>query len=84
MAAQYIHDQWVCLSFLLRKYHSLMPASEGEPLEPSLPALQTPARTLQSAVAALAILPSDRVLPVLRCMKLLVPKVGCSEPWLKE
>ncbi|XP_016055329.1 PREDICTED: probable methyltransferase TARBP1 isoform X3 [Miniopterus natalensis] len=78
IAAQYIHDQWVCLSFLLRKYHTLIPASGGELPEPILPAVQMPARTLQAALAALLVLPSDRVLPVFHCMKLLVPKLLAS------
>lgn len=75
IAAQYVHDQWACLAFLL-KHRALPPASEGALLDPVLPALQTPARTLQAALTALMVLPSDRVLPVFRCMKLLVPQVG--------
>ncbi|XP_059755482.1 probable methyltransferase TARBP1 isoform X2 [Balaenoptera ricei] len=75
IVAQYIHDQWVCLSFLLKKYHTLIPASEDEILEPILPAVQMPVRTLQSALEALTILPSDQVLPVFLCMKILVPKI---------
>ncbi|XP_059963915.1 probable methyltransferase TARBP1 isoform X2 [Mesoplodon densirostris] len=81
IVAQYIHDQWVCLSFLLKKYHTLIPASEDEILEPILPAVQMPIRTLQSALEALTILPSDQVLPVFHCMKILVPKLlTSSEP----
>jgi hypothetical protein len=38
-----------------------------------------PGHTLQSALDALAILPADRVLPVFRCMKVLVPKVRRRE-----
>ncbi|XP_059755484.1 probable methyltransferase TARBP1 isoform X3 [Balaenoptera ricei] len=78
IVAQYIHDQWVCLSFLLKKYHTLIPASEDEILEPILPAVQMPVRTLQSALEALTILPSDQVLPVFLCMKILVPKLLTS------
>nr|XP_019602541.1 PREDICTED: probable methyltransferase TARBP1 isoform X2 [Rhinolophus sinicus] len=78
IVAQYIHDQWVCLSFLLKKYHALIPASEGEHLELILPAVQMPGRTLQSALDALTILPSDQVLPVFCCMKILVPKLLAS------
>ncbi|XP_032955452.1 probable methyltransferase TARBP1 isoform X3 [Rhinolophus ferrumequinum] len=78
IAAQYIHDQWVCLSFLLKKYHALIPVSEGEHLELILPAVQMPGRTLQSALDALTILPSDQVLPVFCCMKILVPKLLAS------
>uniref|UniRef100_G1L9G6 tRNA (guanosine(18)-2'-O)-methyltransferase TARBP1 n=1 Tax=Ailuropoda melanoleuca TaxID=9646 RepID=G1L9G6_AILME len=78
IVAQYIHDQWVCLSFLLRKYHTLIPVSEGDVPEPVLPAVQRPVRTLQSALGALTVLPSDRVLPVFHCMKVLVPKLLTS------
>lgn len=79
IVAQYIHSQWVCLSFLLRRYHTLIPAPESGALEPYLPAVQMPGHTLQSALDALAILPADRVLPVFRCMKVLVPKVRRRE-----
>ncbi|XP_058552169.1 probable methyltransferase TARBP1 isoform X4 [Neofelis nebulosa] len=78
IVAQYIHDQWVCLSFLLKKYHTLIPTSEGEVLEPILPAVQMPVRTLQAALEALTVLPSDQVLPVFHCMKILVPKLLTS------
>ncbi|KAM8814473.1 putative methyltransferase TARBP1 isoform 2-T2 [Rhynchonycteris naso] len=78
IAAQYIHDQWVCLSFLLKKYRSLIPASEGDLLESTLPAVQRPVRTLQSALGALTVLPAEHVLPVFHCMKLLVPKLLAS------
>lgn len=84
VVAQYIHDQWVCLSFLLRKYHTLIPASEGDVLEPILPAIQMPVRTLQSALGALTVLRSDQVLPVFHCMKVLVPKVRYSETGIEE
>ncbi|XP_002717373.2 probable methyltransferase TARBP1 isoform X1 [Oryctolagus cuniculus] len=78
IVAQYIHDQWVCLSFLLKKYHTLIPATENEIPDPLLPAVQMPVRTLQSALEALTILPSDQVLPVFQCMKILVPKLLTS------
>lgn len=78
IAAQYVHDQWACLAFLLKTHRALPSASEGALLDPVLPALQTPARTLQAALAALTVLPSDRVLPVFRCMKLLVPELLAS------
>ncbi|KAF0870477.1 TARB1 methyltransferase, partial [Crocuta crocuta] len=78
IVARYIHDQWVCLSFLLKKYHTLIPTAEGEIPEPILPAVHMPARTLQSALEALTVLPSDQVLPVFRCMNILVPKLLTS------
>ncbi|EHA97479.1 Putative methyltransferase TARBP1 [Heterocephalus glaber] len=78
VVAQYIHDQWVCLSFLLEKYHTLVPATDGTIPEPLLPAIQMPAQTLRSALDTLSILPSEQVLPVFRCMKVLVPKLLTS------
>lgn len=76
IVAQYVHDQWVCLSFLLRRCHPLVPATEGDELEPSLPSGRTPEQTLRAALDALSILPSDQVCPVFRCMKTLVPQVS--------
>uniref|UniRef100_A0A2K6MVM6 tRNA (guanosine(18)-2'-O)-methyltransferase TARBP1 n=1 Tax=Rhinopithecus bieti TaxID=61621 RepID=A0A2K6MVM6_RHIBE len=78
IVAQYIHDQWVCLSFLLKKYHTLIPSTGSEILEPLLPAVQMPIRTLQSALEALTVLSSDQVLPVFHCLKVLVPKLLTS------
>ncbi|XP_029449737.1 probable methyltransferase TARBP1 [Rhinatrema bivittatum] len=81
IVARYIHDQWVCLHFILHKYRSLIPASDDEAQEISLHVVQKPVTTLQSALEALTILPSDQVLPVLRCMKILVPKLlDSAEP----
>nr|XP_045006308.1 probable methyltransferase TARBP1 [Jaculus jaculus] len=81
IVAGYIHDQWVCLSFLLRTYHNLIPATESDLPECFLPALQMPAQTLRSALDALGLLPSDCVSPVFRCMEVLVPKLlTSSEP----
>uniref|UniRef100_A0A674K313 tRNA (guanosine(18)-2'-O)-methyltransferase TARBP1 n=1 Tax=Terrapene triunguis TaxID=2587831 RepID=A0A674K313_9SAUR len=80
IVASYVHDQWVCLHFILNKYHKFIPLSNDETLELSLLAVQRPIRTLQSALEALTLLPSDQVLPVFRCMKVLVPKLlGSSE-----
>uniref|UniRef100_A0A8C5ZPN0 tRNA (guanosine(18)-2'-O)-methyltransferase TARBP1 n=1 Tax=Marmota marmota marmota TaxID=9994 RepID=A0A8C5ZPN0_MARMA len=78
IVAQYVHDQWVCLSFLLRRCHPLEPAAEEDKLEPSLPSVRTPAQTLCAALDALSILPSDRVSPVFCCMKALVPQLLTS------
>uniref|UniRef100_A0A8C3FDV0 TAR (HIV-1) RNA binding protein 1 n=1 Tax=Chrysemys picta bellii TaxID=8478 RepID=A0A8C3FDV0_CHRPI len=80
IVASYVHDQWVCLHFILNKYDKFIPLSNDETLELSLLAVQRPIRTLQSALEALTLLPSDQVLPVFHCMKVLVPKLlGSSE-----
>lgn len=80
VAAQCVHDQWACLHFVLNKFAKLLPSSSDSQangdLQNSMPAVSCPSMTLQCAVEALAILPSDQVLPVLSCMKILVPKVG--------
>ncbi|KAM7173957.1 putative methyltransferase TARBP1 isoform 1-T1 [Macrochelys suwanniensis] len=78
IVASYVHDQWVCLHFILNKYHKFIPLSNDETLELSLLAVQRPIRTLQSALEALTLLPSDQVLPVFHCMKVLVPKLLSS------
>ncbi|XP_030053983.1 tRNA (guanosine(18)-2'-O)-methyltransferase TARBP1 [Microcaecilia unicolor] len=75
IVARYIHDQWVCISFILRKYHNIVPAKEDKDHEIFLHVVQKPVGTLQSALEVLTILPSDQVLPVFCCMKILVPKL---------
>lgn len=80
IVAQYLHHQWICLSFLLRKHHPLIPATERDVLECFLPAVEMPVQTLQSALEVLTVLPASRILPVFRCMEVLVPKVR----WTKE
>uniref|UniRef100_A0A8D2JJ93 tRNA (guanosine(18)-2'-O)-methyltransferase TARBP1 n=1 Tax=Sciurus vulgaris TaxID=55149 RepID=A0A8D2JJ93_SCIVU len=82
IVAQYVHDQWVCLSFLLRRCHPLVPATEGDQLEPAPPTVWTPALILRAALDALSILPSDQVSPVFCCMKILVPQLLTSSELL--
>ncbi|XP_077202094.1 tRNA (guanosine(18)-2'-O)-methyltransferase TARBP1 isoform X4 [Paroedura picta] len=72
IVARYIHDQWVCLHFTLNNYQN---PSKDEDLEQFLFDVQKYARCLESALEALTILPSDHVLPVFHCMKILVPKL---------
>ncbi|XP_060099002.1 probable methyltransferase TARBP1 isoform X2 [Heteronotia binoei] len=69
--ARYIYDQWVCLHFTLNYQNS----SKDEDLEQFIFDVQKHTRCLQSALEALTILPSDHVLPVFHCMKILVPKL---------
>lgn len=77
--AQYLHDQWVCLCWLLRKHRLLIPATESDTLECRLPAVQMPVQTLRSALDVLTVLPAGRILPVFCCMEMLVPKVRRRE-----
>ncbi|KAK7816150.1 hypothetical protein U0070_023633, partial [Myodes glareolus] len=79
IVAQYLHDQWVCLCWLLRKHRLLIPATESDTLECRLPAVQMPVQTLRSALDVLTVLPAGRILPVFRCMEMLVPKLLTSE-----
>nr|KAF6395630.1 TAR (HIV-1) RNA binding protein 1 [Rousettus aegyptiacus] len=64
VVAQYVHDQWACLAFLLEKHRA--PASD---------AARNPGSTLRSALDALGVLPAQQASPVLRCMKTLVPQL---------
>ncbi|XP_066473038.1 probable methyltransferase TARBP1 isoform X2 [Tiliqua scincoides] len=76
IAARYIHDQWVCLHFILNNYQNL---SKDKNLQQFLPH-QKSAEILQFALEAITILPSDHALPVFHCMKILVSKLlGSSE-----
>nr|XP_025039886.1 probable methyltransferase TARBP1 [Pelodiscus sinensis] len=79
IVASYVHDQWVCLCFNLNKYNTFIPLSNDGTQELSS-TIQRQIRMLQSALEALTLLPSDQVLPVFHCMKVLVPKLlGSSE-----
>lgn len=69
VVAQYVHDQWACLAFLLEKHRA--PASD---------AARNPGSTLRSALDALSVLPAQQASPVLRCMKTLVPQVSTGAP----
>ncbi|NXI23009.1 TARB1 methyltransferase, partial [Sterrhoptilus dennistouni] len=74
IVARYVHDQWICLRFVLNSFATLAQGYE----ETSVMSLSTVERSkeiLQSALEALSILPSDQVLPVFDCMKILVPKL---------
>ncbi|NWX37370.1 TARB1 methyltransferase, partial [Notiomystis cincta] len=74
IVARYVHDQWICLRFVLNSFPTLAQGYE----ETSAMSLSTAERSkeiLQSALEALSILPSDQVLPVFDCMKVLVPKL---------
>lgn len=74
IVARYVRDQWICLRFVLNSFPALAQGCE----ETSVMSLSTVERSkeiLQSALEALSILPSDQVLPVFDCMKVLVPKV---------
>lgn len=52
---------------------------ESDVLECFLPAVEMPIQTLQSALDVLTVLPAGRILPVFRCMEVLVPKVRWRE-----
>ncbi|XP_042312637.1 probable methyltransferase TARBP1 [Sceloporus undulatus] len=72
IVARFIHDQWVCLNFVLNNQN----ISKDQNLEQFFLDEQKYPRTLHSALEAITVLPSDHVLPVFRCMKILVPKVN--------
>lgn len=74
IVARYVRDQWICLHFVLNSFPTLAQGYE-ETSEMSLSTVERSKKALQSALEALSILPSDQVLPVFDCMKVLVPKV---------
>ncbi|KAM4770972.1 putative methyltransferase TARBP1 [Rhinophrynus dorsalis] len=75
IVARYLHDQWFCLHFVLQKQNQNVHTSETEHVESAHLGFQTAAASLQSALNALSIIPTDKALPVFHCMKLIVPKV---------
>ncbi|NWX86252.1 TARB1 methyltransferase, partial [Nothoprocta pentlandii] len=75
IVARYVHDQWICLRFILTTLHTAEPVLEDKLLEVPLSAVEGLTKMLQAALEALTILPSDQVLPVFDCMKVLVPKL---------
>ncbi|XP_069708434.1 probable methyltransferase TARBP1 isoform X2 [Phaenicophaeus curvirostris] len=74
IVACYIRDQWICLRFILNSFPMLAQEYE-ETSERSLSPVERARKILESALEALTILPSDQVLPVFNCMKVLVPKL---------
>ncbi|KAM3863056.1 putative methyltransferase TARBP1 [Diretmus argenteus] len=66
MAAHFTRDQWVCLSFLIRTLKVSRAA-------------ETHAAALRCCVEALALLPSDLVLPVLAFMEAVLPQLALCE-----
>ncbi|CAH2251205.1 probable methyltransferase TARBP1 [Pelobates cultripes] len=77
IVARYLHDQWVCMHFVLKHLNNF---STLESVKSSVLAchFDTPTATLQLALDALSIIPSDQALPILNCMKQLVPTVTLS------
>ncbi|NXV01728.1 TARB1 methyltransferase, partial [Cettia cetti] len=74
VVARYVRDQWICLRFVLNSFATLAQRHE-ETSVMSLSTVESSREILQSALEALSILPSDQVLPVFDCMKVLVPKL---------
>lgn len=64
-AANFVRDQWICLNFLIKAF--------GIP--ESAEARETLKAALGCSVDALALLPSDLVLPVLTFMETVLPQV---------
>ncbi|PKU48563.1 hypothetical protein llap_1099 [Limosa lapponica baueri] len=74
IVAHYVCDQWICLRFILNSFPTLAQEYEGTS-EFSLCTVERSRKILESALEALTILPSEQVLPVFDCMKVLVPKL---------
>ncbi|XP_042673501.1 probable methyltransferase TARBP1 [Centrocercus urophasianus] len=75
IVARYVRDQWICLRFVLNKLPMLAQEYEEGTSELLLFTAERSKEILGSALEALTILPSDHVLPVFDCMKVLVPKL---------
>ncbi|XP_060609823.2 probable methyltransferase TARBP1 [Anolis sagrei] len=71
IVARFIHDQWACLNFVLNNQSFSKELNMEQFLHSDEKCLQI----LQSALEAMTVLPSDHVLPVFHCMKILVPKL---------
>nr|XP_015218568.1 PREDICTED: probable methyltransferase TARBP1 [Lepisosteus oculatus] len=67
VAAQFVQDQWTCLHFVFK--HHVQPNT----------VVPQPSIVLKAALEALAILPCDHVLPVLCCMRTVLPKLLFSD-----
>lgn len=68
IAANFMRDQWICLSFLIKATATAEVSKVPETLRAAL----------SCSVEALALLPSDLVLPVLTFMKTTLPQVRHS------
>lgn len=71
-AARFMRDQWICLSFLI-KAAGIPDSVEISRVSKTLNA------ALSCSVEALALLPSDLVLPVLTFMETVLPQVSLSQ-----
>ncbi|XP_035982429.1 LOW QUALITY PROTEIN: probable methyltransferase TARBP1 [Fundulus heteroclitus] len=72
IAANFLRDQWICLNFLIR--------AVGTPESAEMPkGCATLGAALRCGVEALALLPSDLVLPVLSFMKAALPRLVDDE-----
>lgn len=69
IAANFMRDQWICLSFLIKAV-GIPESVEISKVSETLKA------ALSCSVEALALLPSDLVLPVLTFMETVLPKVS--------
>uniref|UniRef100_A0A8C5MSP4 tRNA (guanosine(18)-2'-O)-methyltransferase TARBP1 n=1 Tax=Leptobrachium leishanense TaxID=445787 RepID=A0A8C5MSP4_9ANUR len=80
IVARYLHDQWICIYFLLENFSKVSnPEIAKSPESPEWSYhFESPSATLQLALDALSIIPSDHALPIFNCMKHLVPKVILS------
>ncbi|XP_068424290.1 probable methyltransferase TARBP1 isoform X2 [Clinocottus analis] len=72
IAANFMRDQWICLSFLMKAFG--IPESEEISNDP-----ETLKTALSCGVEALALLPSDLVLPVFTFMETVLPQLLLHE-----
>ncbi|XP_078413543.1 tRNA (guanosine(18)-2'-O)-methyltransferase TARBP1 isoform X1 [Cetorhinus maximus] len=79
ISTQYVHDQWACIYFIWNKFEQSSESVANKSCELSLPVVENPALILHACIEAVNIVPSDQVLPILQCMKILIPKLYRSE-----
>ncbi|XP_032881793.1 probable methyltransferase TARBP1 isoform X1 [Amblyraja radiata] len=79
VSTQYVHDQWVCIYFMLKKSVPLHEHVAKKSCDHSSLNVENAVPMLHACIEALNIVPADQVLPILQCMRIVVPKLYRSE-----
>ncbi|XP_069786930.1 probable methyltransferase TARBP1 isoform X2 [Narcine bancroftii] len=79
ISTQYVHDQWICIYFILNKSVPLSESATNESCEVSSLIAENTIPTLHACIEALNIVPAEQVLPILQCMKILVSQLYRTE-----
>lgn len=76
VSTQYVHDQWVCIYFMLKKSVPLHEHVAKKSCDLSSLNVENAVPMLHACIEALNIVPADQALPILQCMRIVVPKVS--------